>query len=109
MSARITEPLMQVLSDMRTSIERDDTNAVNHFRSNRHISRPLENLKIVVIDNWKVRRLIVADDATYRQCKVHVTLRKAGVDASCGRHSICFCLCALGWQRDQRRNMPIGR
>src|SRR5207249_6342047 len=33
-SARIAEPLTQVLSQMRPSVERDDPGGVNHFRSN---------------------------------------------------------------------------
>src|SRR5881227_838431 len=71
-SARIAEPLMQVLSDVRPSIERNDARAVNHFRSNRHIARTLEDLEIVVIDDRQVRRLVGADDAAHGQREVQI-------------------------------------
>src|SRR5688572_7129586 len=58
-AARITEPLPDLWSDMRTAVERDDARVVNHLVENHDISRRLENLVIVVVrtgNHWQPER-----------------------------------------------------
>src|SRR2546425_10586481 len=49
---------MDVFADMCTAVERDDANIVNHLVENRHISRRLEDLNIIVVSarmDWGTR------------------------------------------------------
>src|SRR5436853_1058389 len=56
MSSRVSHPQADVLREMRTPIERDDTDVVNHFVEDRDISGALHNPNIVVVCAGKYRR-----------------------------------------------------
>ena len=104
---------------MLTAVHGDDAGAVNHLDADHDVSRALENLKRVVVDDGKVRRPVGADDAAERQRGVEVVLRQAFVESARrfgARDPSPFPFRRQGHQRrnssvrriDDERRSPIG-
>src|SRR4029453_16384149 len=54
-SARISDPLPQVRSQMRTSIERNDSSTVNRLRHDDDVAWALDDLQVGVVDGRQQR------------------------------------------------------
>src|SRR5229473_1050221 len=66
-----SRPLTDVLWQMRTSVQRDDADVVDHLDENHHVSRRLHDLIVVVVGPGKHWRSgAVHDDATRAQVLV---------------------------------------
>src|SRR5947207_15278543 len=49
MTSRASDPLPDILRQLRTPVERDDANVVNHLRQDHHVSLSLNDLIIAVV------------------------------------------------------------
>src|SRR5262249_10492034 len=57
---RVAQPLLEVLVEMWPPIKRNHASTMDHFGRDHHVTRTLEDLKIVVVDRRQVRRWIFA-------------------------------------------------
>src|SRR5882762_3136075 len=96
MAARITQPLVKVFAYVWVPVERDDSGAVDHLRSDDHVAGTLYDLKVVVVDDRHVGRHVGPNDTAYRQVEIQVRVRHAGVESGQGGGALVMFLLPLG-------------
>ena len=64
-AACVSQPLFQVLAEMRAPVQGNDAGAVDHLGGDHDVSRTLEDLKIIVVDRRQIRWRVGSNDTLH--------------------------------------------
>ena len=93
---------------MRTVIERDDAGVVNHLVPDGHVTRPLHDLRRVVVDGREDHVREAARDAAIVEAHVFVAVERPD-RIGVGAHTALRTAQPLLPFRRQRRDLTVGR